>query len=98
MITSSYYNEALKVQFMYVKFNTGFCLIINLIPCLHIFLTRVLLILLLFHTECHKRPGRATGRSTRKKEAGLSYKGVVLTFALLTVLAGFKLKGAFSSV
>ena len=44
MITSSYYNEALKVQFMFVKLNTGFCLIINLpvIPCLHIFLTRVL--------------------------------------------------------
>ena len=42
MITAGYYNKVLKVQFMYVKFNTGFCLIINLIPCLHIFLTRVL--------------------------------------------------------
>ena len=42
MITSSYYNEALEVQFLYVMFNTGFCLIINLIPCLHIFLTSVL--------------------------------------------------------
>ena len=41
MINSSYYNEALKVQFMYVKFNTGFCLI-NVLPCLHIILTRVL--------------------------------------------------------
>ena len=34
MITSRYYNEALKVQFMY----TDVCLIINLIPCLGYFL------------------------------------------------------------
>ena len=48
MITSSYHNEALKVQFMFVKFNTGFCLIINLIPYLVIFLTMVSSIVILY--------------------------------------------------